>query len=292
MDRIEIWHKKEKINGRKGMITAIVTAVIILLILFFFIIPLSRSEDQVQGVLIDFGTAQTGLGDNSAPKKVEQVVEETRPFEASDAAVTPAETATPDVADEVITQDFEEAPAINSEDEIDAEQLAAEQAAAEAAAAQAAAEAAAQAELEAQQQAAQELKDELDGAWGAAGDGNTTPGGDQGVADGVDNGPYNDGSSSTGLGDSGIGHDLSGRKMVKRPTVDDTSQKTGRVAVRVRVDRSGNVVFAQYTSKGSNTTDSYLIRLAEQAARKAKFDSNFNAPSEQIGTIYFTFRVQ
>lgn len=286
MDRAEEWHIKERRNGRKGMVTALTITAIILLILFFFLIPLSRSEDQIEGVLIDFGNSRTGVGTNAQPQQVEEVVEEVRPQQQVEAA--PAPNATPDLADEVVTQDHQEAPAVNPKPTKSPEQIAAEQAAAQ----QAAAEAQAQAELAAQQQAAQDLKDELDNAWGSGGDGNTAPGGDQSVQDGVENGPYNDGTSSTGLGDSGIGHDLSGRKMVKRPDINDTSQKTGKVAVKVRVDRNGKVISAEYTSRGSTTTDSYLIQLAVKAAKEAKFNSDFNAASEQIGTIYFTFRVK
>ena len=296
MGRVEEWHIKERKNGRKGMIVAIVSFLLILLIFFVWIMPQKwPPPDTIQGVLIDFGNSKTGLGDNAQPKPVKEVEQESSPQETTIAEQNPAQS-TPDVADEVLTQDFQDAPEINTQ-EVDAAQIAAEQAAAEEAA-QAAAEQAeaeqAAAEQAAAEAAAQELKDELDQAWntGGGGDGNTTPGADQGVQDGVPDGPYNDGNSSTGLGDSGIGHDLTGRKMVKRPTINDSSQKTGKVAVQVKVDRNGNVVYAKYTTKGSTTTDSYLIRLAEKAAKEAKFNSDFNASSEQVGTIYFTFKVQ
>ena len=80
--------------------------------------------------------------------------------------------------------------------------------------------------------------------------------------------------------------------MVKPVKPVDNSQKTGTVAVRIKVDRNGNVVYAKYTSQGSNTLDSYLIRKAEEAALKCKFDANPQAASEQIGKITFQFKVQ
>ncbi|MCP4120573.1 MAG: hypothetical protein GY751_02335 [Bacteroidetes bacterium] len=302
MDRVEEWHIKERKNSRKGLVTSLVVHGLLLLLLVLLTTSLKQPDDQIQGVLIDFGSSTTGQGTNALPKN-EDLVEEVSP---SQPAPAPAQTAdvqptTPDIADEVVTQDFEEAPTIEpdkpTEEEIAAqqaaEQAAAEQAAQEAAEA-AAAEAAAQAAAEAAAQAAaeQEFLNELEGEWSNSGGGDgsqgeSDPGGDFGSPDGVNNG--GDGS---GLGTDGIGHDLGGRVMVKKPSITDSSQKTGKVAVKVRVDRNGNVIFAKYTTKGSNTTDSYLIRLAEQAAKKAKFNSDFNAASEQVGTIYFTFKVQ
>lgn len=285
MDQAVHWQELERENKRKGMVVSAIIHALLLLFFLFYVLPLPKLEDQIQGVLIDFGTSRTGLGENAEPAAAQQETEQETQLPAAPAASqTPAE-----IADEMLTQDVEVAPAVKPQtqpakptpQEIAAQQAAAEQAAAEAAAAQAA-------------QEAQDLKDQLDQAWGSGqgGEGTSSPNGDQGVSDGVQNGPHNDGLSSTGLGDSGIGHDLSGRRMVKKPDIKDSSQKTGKVAVRVRVDRNGNVIHAQYTTKGSTTTDSYLIRLAEQAARQAKFNSDVNASAEQIGTITFTFRVQ
>lgn len=299
MNRSENWHIKEKKNNRRGLFTSLVIHGLLALLLVLVTMSMSKPEDQIQGVLIDFGTSQTGAGENIAPQEVEEIVEETQPQEVTPAAAAETSPITPDVADEVVTQDFQDAPAIEPEKEdppkpTPEEIAAAEQAAiaeAEAAAEQAAAEAAA-AEQAAQEQAAQDLKDQLDQAWnntGDGGDGNTTGNNDQGVPDGVVDGPYNDGTSSTGLGDSGIGYDLGGRKMVSTPTIVDKSQQTGKVAILVKVDRNGKVISATYSLKGSTTSDSYLVKIAKEAAMKAKFESDSNAPSEQTGRISFNF---
>jgi len=301
MDRVEEWHIKERKNSRKGLATSLVIHGLLLLLLVLLTTSLKQPDDQIQGVLIDFGSSTTGQGTNALPKS-EDLVEEVSP---SQPAPAPAQTAdvqptTPDIADEVVTQDFEEAPTIEpdkpTEQEIAAqqaaEQAAAEQAAQEAAEA-AAAEAAAQAaEAAAQAAAEQEFLNELEGEWSNSGggdgsQGDNEPGGDFGDPDGIDGG--GDGS---GLGTDGDGYDLGGRKMLHREEPKDNSQKTGRVAIRVKVDRNGKVVSAVYTSSGSNTTDSYLVRIAKEAAMKCKFDPNPNAASEQIGRIFFNFKVQ
>jgi TonB family protein len=94
------------------------------------------------------------------------------------------------------------------------------------------------------------------------------------------------------LGNDGIGYDLSGRNMIKRPIIQDKSQETGKVAVNIKVDKNGNVTYAKYTSQGSTTTDAHLIQLAEKAAREAKFNADPKANVEAVGKITFNFTVR
>ncbi len=319
--------QKEKENERKGMIISIVIHSLLLLLMLFYVIKPPEELPTQEGVLIDFGNSKTGKGDNNTnleqiaearqtqPEVQEEIVEETVPETST--PPPPTETATnPEVIDDAVTQNIEEAPSVTPDPQPTAEEIAEQKRKAE--------EARIQRELEEQRRIeeekrrieeekkrlaeeerkrkeaeAQALKDQLDQAFknsgngsGQEGEGENTPGGNQGVLDGTPGAPHNDGNSSTGLGDSGIGYDLAGRKMIKSPDISDASQKVGKVAVKIRVDRNGNVISAQYTAKGSTTTDAYLIRKAEQAALKAKFNSNFNAKEVQFGTITFTFKVQ
>lgn len=131
---------------------------------------------------------------------------------------------------------------------------------------------------------------------GPAGSGSGTGSGTgSGAGSGTGWGPGGgDGSGSgsgTGSGD-GIGHDLAGRRMIQAPVINDNSQKTGKVAIRVKVNKAGRVLSADYSTKGSTTTDSYLVDLARRAAMEARFNSDNNAAEEQFGLIFFTFRVQ
>jgi outer membrane biosynthesis protein TonB len=59
--------------------------------------------------------------------------------------------------------------------------------------------------------------------------------------------------------------------------------------VDVSVDRSGKVTQAIPGTKGSTTLDEYLLRVAKEAALKARFDSKANAPVIQKGTITYNF---
>ena len=78
------------------------------------------------------------------------------------------------------------------------------------------------------------------------------------------------------------------REGLPKPT---TNYKTsGTVVVRVEINAEGNVTSAKVILEGTTTTDAQLHRLAEEAARKAKFK-----PSErtlQGGTITYVFKLQ
>lgn len=115
--------------------------------------------------------------------------------------------------------------------------------------------------------------------------------GDMGQKNGSNNSNVYTGKS-TGLGDDGIGYDLSGRSMTRKPAINDKSNKTGTVKIKIKVDNSGNVVEAKFTQQGSTTNDPYLIQLSESAAKQARFNASSNSPEFQIGTITFVYKVQ
>ncbi|MEO6167327.1 MAG: hypothetical protein ABIO46_01410 [Chitinophagales bacterium] len=127
------------------------------------------------------------------------------------------------------------------------------------------------------------------------GTGNKT--GDQGKPNGS---PFGDSyEGNPGMGGPGLGGDggkaqlgMSGRKIIYFPSIIDNTQRTGKVVVNIKVDKTGNVTYAKATQKGSTTTDSYLFQLAEDAAMKTRVNADPNAAEEQFGTITYTFRVK
>jgi len=96
------------------------------------------------------------------------------------------------------------------------------------------------------------------------------------------------GEISTGEGELGGG--ISGRNIVDKPSIQDQSQNTGSVNVKVCVDGEGNVMSAKYTQAGSTTANASLIAKAVAGARQYKFDKNDR--ESQCGTIKINFRVQ
>ena len=101
-----------------------------------------------------------------------------------------------------------------------------------------------------------------------------------------------DASAVEGLKDNftATGEGLESRGIVYQPDITDNSQKTGRVVVRICVNKSGLVTSARFTQKGSTTTDNYLIDLAEKNALKYRFTES--TLDEQCGNIVIDFRLR
>jgi len=111
--------------------------------------------------------------------------------------------------------------------------------------------------------------------------------GNQGVQTGsVDSKNRGEGS---GLGTQGISYDLGGRGFQSLPKPNYDYQGEGKVVVEVSVDRSGKVTQAIPGSKGSTTLDEYLLKVAKEAALKARFEPKSDAPAVQKGTITYNF---
>lgn len=133
------------------------------------------------------------------------------------------------------------------------------------------------------------------GKTGAGGnEGITGKPGDQGKPFGTPDATGYDGDGGTGGGTgggvgTGITWDLSGRTPKSIPKPSSIVNKTGTVVVEILVDKNGTVVAATGGKKGSNTSDEQLIRLAEAAAKKAKFSANPDAAERQKGYITYTF---
>jgi len=302
--------QQKKSNQQSFMIT---TVVLILLLLTFLFIKLQHPmvEDAISGVMIDFGDNQDGLGVDNLQEAGGQ---NSSPAESTPTPPSPVKAVTTPVkvpANNTVTAEDPQAVAIakmQKEEKIRQQKALEEQ--------QRIAELVKKAEQERLAREAEEkkIRDQMAGVFtkgrsgsgngtgssngngSGNGQGNTKPGGNQGAQWGTPGGdPNGTGSglngNGTGGGD-GMSYDLKGRTWRQKPLVFDNTQKTGKVVVGIKVDKNGNVVYAKYQQKGSNTTDPYLIQLAEQGALKAKFSADVSADEEQFGTITFKFSVQ
>lgn len=120
--------------------------------------------------------------------------------------------------------------------------------------------------------------------------------GDQGKPNGdpFATGYDGDGGSGGGTGGGvgkGVSFVLSGRSSRQIPRPSDNFRESGKVIVTIFVDRSGNVTRTIPGAKGSTTTNTQLVQLADQAAKKAKFSANPDAPDEQKGSITYIFEL-
>ncbi|MFW6043527.1 MAG: energy transducer TonB family protein [Marinilabiliaceae bacterium] len=298
--------KKDKLAGMIG--STIFHGIILVLLLVLGLSSIPREEE---GILVDFGDSSTGMGAHE-PRQNETQAQQTA-SEASEPQQSnpPVETSPETSQEEVSTQDFEEAPAISEEEK--AEQEAEERREEEERKQQEEEER--QKELEEEQRRQEELEEQRrleeerrrreeeerqaeeardnvsdafsrsDGSGSSQGE--TGESGNQGETSGEPNAGNYDGS---GKGDTGSGYDLSGRSLeggLPKPEYD--IQEDGIVVVRITVDRNGNVIDAEPILRGTTTQNSYLWRVAKEAAMKARFNADEDAAARQKGTITYHF---
>ncbi|SMO77034.1 TolA protein [Saccharicrinis carchari] len=307
--------------SRRGVIGSVLFHVLILLLLIFF--GLKTIPQEEEGVLVNLGNVQTGLGETEPPKAAAKPT----PSEPKVSPPPPLvkEEPAPKAEETVKTQDFDEAPEVKSaeqkkkekeeklkkqrEDEARKKREEEERRIKEKADRKAKAEAQAkrQAELERQQKIeaerkkqeeqqriADEARSKVGSAFGKSNSNSTSEGeaggqGNQGYVTGDANSKNRTGS---GLGNSGSGFSLTGRSLVgSLPQPGYSIQEEGIIVVQVTVDKYGKVVAAEYQLKGSTTQNSTLKKAAIEAAKKARFNSDPNATAFQKGTITYHFEL-
>ncbi|HET6245992.1 MAG: energy transducer TonB [Bacteroidetes bacterium] len=116
-------------------------------------------------------------------------------------------------------------------------------------------------------------------------EGETGKAGDQGDPGG-DKSSLNHTGSYSGGGDR---YDLGIRKALVKTKPRYDCQESGKVAVTIKVDKKGNVVSAQAGGRGTTNSAECLIKTAEEAAFKTKWQADENAPELQTGVIVYNF---
>jgi outer membrane biosynthesis protein TonB len=268
-----------------------IVAVILILFTFRIEVPVPAEE----GLLVNFGFDETGDG-----------LYEPAPQPAASAPPPPS-SGDEGADDALLTQDFEEAVEVKKSEPTpeelrkQAEARAAEQKRREEAEAERKRREQEEAEKrrrEEEQRRLNEIANRTKNAFG-----NTANTGTTGQSEGVAGGQGNQGvptgtvgvrnyGPGGGTGNSNISYRLDGREMQSLPLPKYDYQEASIVAVEVTVNRDGIVTRADAGVKGSTTLDDNLLRVARDAAMKARFDKNPNAPEIQKGTIYFDFRLK
>ncbi|HXH19664.1 MAG TPA: TonB family protein [Chitinophagales bacterium] len=273
------WEKIEKKNKRRGaIISAMVHAIVVLLLLIFGLS--SAFPPPQEGILINFGTMETGKGDQ--PSVISEDPEKLSPQEAE---ATPVEVT--EKHRELVTQNVEEAPSIRKEEKAEEKKPVVKKEETKKDVKEQKKPVKEEPRVDTKSLYTGEKSDEDN----PNNEGLTYGPGDQGDPEGDPSSKNYEGDSK-GLGNVGVGYDLAGRKLLFISPIDENYTETGKVVVNIKVDRSGKVLFAKYTVKGSTTTDPMLIKLAEEAARDAKFSPNSDVAEEQFGTITFTFKLK
>lgn len=293
---------------RSGLIGTLVTHGALLLFLMYFSIINTIPVPAEEGILVNFGDSETGLGmEEPAPGEREPSV---NPIEsASEKLVVPPPPAKKlkDAAaeEQVVTQDVEKTVAVKTpkvnkvvekvdpekqrlaeEERIRKQELLRQQQEEQRLVAQAAAE----------QRKIGEINSRTKNAFGGGGKGSPdSKSTSQGVTYGSGNQGVPQGSANVdrygpggGIG-NGVSASLDGRTSLSLPKPQYPGNEEGVVVVQVTVDKSGLVKKAEAGFRGSNTTDPDLIAAAKKAALQARFNVDNNAPAFQVGTITYRF---
>ncbi|MEQ8705227.1 MAG: hypothetical protein RIC19_14975 [Phaeodactylibacter sp.] len=285
--------QEDEQNKKRGMIISVAVHVVLLMLAVLPLLTFPDPPPGQEGILVNLGLPDVGEGsENAGPATaaeedpVEVPEEETAPPPPSESKPEP------EPEREVITADDSEV-AIRKEKERkrkEADALKREQQEREDAKKRAEAEAKRKAE-EAQRKKEAEaanLKESLGGLFGDGdGKGNTGTPGNQGDPNGD---PNSDILTGISTGSGTVGGGLGSRGVAATHKPKDNSQEQGVVVVKVCVDRSGNVISADFTQKGSTATSSRLKNLAISSAKRWKFASG--QVDKQCGTITYNFKAQ
>ncbi|MBQ4915972.1 energy transducer TonB [Maribacter sp. MMG018] len=302
-------HKKKSLTLTTLLLSA--------LLLMLFYIGLTYMDPPIEnGISVNFGTTDFGSGRVQPKEKIKSEPVDAPPVEPTKQEVAEA---VEEVKEEVVKEEVQEAPAekvlIQDNEEsikIKKAQEAKKKADAVAADAKRKAEEAekkakAEAERIAQQKRDAEEKarreqeakkkklDELMGglnksdgsASGSEGDDDRA--GDKGSPDGDPYASSYYGSPGSGSGTGGYG--LNGRSLVSKGKVPQECNESGRVVVKVVVDRNGKVISATPGVRGTTNNNPCLLEPAKKTAFMHKWNLDANAPSQQIGFVVVNFKL-
>ena len=266
---------------KSAALTSLVMGLIVVALFFFGLTYLDPPEEF--GIALNFGTSEVGQG-NIQPTEALRPASQEAVQEQQKAVKEQVTQTAPKIAEEVLTQDTEDAIVIKKQ--LEAKKKVDEIAKKERA----------QQEAIAKQQAEElEKRKKLDALIGGVsnsngtatgGQGNDNRAGDKGKITGD---PNANGYYGNGSGGGGGDYQLGNRKPISRPKPNYICDEEGLVVVAIEVDVYGKVINATPGVKGSTNTAACLLSQAKDAALKTTWQPDSNAPSKQIGVIKYRF---
>ncbi len=275
-----------------GIVSTLICTIIMLVMLMFFGFSTPYPPPEEEGILINFGTDDFGEG-LVEPKPASQP-EQSQPTPQEETISEPV--SSDNNEEQVMTQDFDQTAAIEEQKrkkkekklkeeqerkrlaKLEQERIEREKA---------------EQERKAQEQKQKEINARAAGAFGGrnpkgdnTGEGDSHGKGNQGSPEGDINSKNRVGGAGGG---NGISFNLNGRSSRSLPAPPKIHQTEGRVVVEVTVDQNGNVISARPGVRGTTITDANLLKVAKEAALKAKFNMDKNVPVRQKGTITYLF---
>lgn len=280
------WKNDDKASQRKALAATVAVQFLLLFALLFngFVTPLPLPGEQ--GIAVSFGAANAGRGGSPLVTATPQPPPHPQP-----SAPNP-----PQEAASLLTQDFEEAPTIDSKSQPTRQPQQPTKTDSRAP------ETPAPPQKEPPRQVDQaSLFPGAPQPEQGTGIGDGGAAGNQGdpnapLYTGKPGGKGGEGQSGAGrgrgAGGNGISYSLNGRTALQLPPPDYPKQRGGRVVVKVWVNRDGRVLQAEPGEPGSTTFDQSLLEAAKKAALQAQFDVTANAPEVQTGSITYIFQLK
>ncbi|HSP12074.1 MAG TPA: hypothetical protein VLO29_06085 [Salegentibacter sp.] len=272
MAMLETKHEKKSFT-----ITVVLHVLLIILMLFLGFKYLDPPPEN--GIAINFGTSEVGAGENQPTEPVQSSPQQT-------SAPEPVSQPDPVIEEEVATQETVEAPVIEKKKEPtpvkkETPEKPKEQPPAE------------KPEPKPDQSTTDAMSSILNGPERSGsetgGEGDDNQAGDKGSPDGDPNASsyYGNGTGIDGDGNYRLG----GRRALNKEKFVQDCNESGIVVVRIEVNRSGQVINATPGIKGTTNSASCLTEPARRAALATRFNSDNDAPSRQVGTIIYNFKL-
>ncbi len=259
-------------HKRKAVVEA--TIIMILLIILMFISGMTYLDPPPEtGIAVNFGTSAVGSGrvqpqhNTPQPKPVQQQPQE--------------QISKPEVKDNVLTQDNEEAPVIKDKPQKPKPKPSPKPD---------------KPKPKPKPKPDKNITDILnsvnnapgDDTNNATGEGNDNQAGDKGDISGDPNASGYYGNGGRGGGGGTGNYRLGSRRALTKPKPAYNCNEEGRVVIKIYVNKAGKVIKAML-GKGSSNNAPCLVEAAKQAALRTKWEADPKAPDTQIGKIIFNF---
>lgn len=290
-------HKKKSFT-----ITTLLLSVLLLVLFYIGLTYMDPPEEN--GISVNFGTTEYGSGRVQPKEKIrsepldtplEETMQEEVVEEQVQEQVPELEEVKEAPAEKVLTQESEESIRIKQQQEAKKKADATAKKA-KARAAKVAKEKRDAEEKIRKEKAAKKAKldammgglNKSDGtASGSEGDDNRS--GDKGQSDGDPYATSYYGTPGSGNGTGGFG--LNGRSLVTKGKVAQECNESGRVVVKIIVDRNGKVISAIPGVRGTTNSNRCLLEPARKTAFKHKWNLDSKAPSQQVGFVVVNFKL-
>jgi hypothetical protein len=266
---------KENSQRIKAIVSTGVLHLALLLLCYFFYIKVQIPIEEIEtgGIVINYGTSETGMGTDYTSMEEPAIAENisNEPIEDPNRPNSTVSATNSNDMD-VLTQDVEEAPTVPDKNPSTANKS------------NSTTNTSSEPAKPSVDQRALFKGKKNNGTGGGDGTGNTP--GNQGSVDGD---PNSKSYVGNGTGGNGIALNLSGRKFISLPKIQDDGQTAGKVSVEITVDKNGTIVTAKAGARGTTISNASLWDKCERAVLGSKLNAIANGPEIQAGSVIFTF---